>query len=189
MDHMETQNPLLYPPTLLAENGMGCTEAGHEWWLVHTKPRQEKKFSEVMRIREVSHYLPVTYCRSVSRGRDRYAWLPLFPGYVFLRCDREERLAALQTNRVVTIHPISDPWLLERQLSTLAELIDKRVPLRVEERLATGREVEVKAGLLKGKRGVVIRRGGKSRLFIAIAELLGGISVELEIEQHLIEPY
>jgi transcription antitermination factor NusG len=137
---------------------------------------------------QVAHYLPVTYCKAITRGRARYAWLPLFPGYVFLRCDAEGRLAALKTNRVVVVQEVSDPLKLRRQLAVLADLIAEGVPLRVEERIAPGREVEVKTGSLKGKRGVVIRRGTQTRLFIAIAELLGGVSLELEIEHHLIEP-
>jgi transcription antitermination factor NusG len=184
---METRNPLLFPAELLRAGSSG--QEALEWWLVHTKPRQEKKFAEEMRSWGIAHYVPVTYCKSVTRGRDRYAWLPLFSGYAFLKCNSDQRLLALKTNRLVTIHPVSDPFLLERQLATLADLIDKGIPLRVEERLVAGREVEVKAGTLKGKRGIVIRRGGKTRLFVAIAELLGGVSLELEIEQHLVEPY
>lgn len=187
MSEIELRNPCLYPADLLVgdDSGEGAVE---QWWLVHTKPRQEKKFAEEMLRNRVPHYLPVTYCKSVSRGRDRYAWLPLFPGYMFVRCNAEGRLGALKTNRVVAIQSVADPLLLQRQLATLADLIEQGVPLRVEERIEPGREVEVKTGSLKGKRGVVVRRGGQSRLFIAIAELLGGVSLELEIEHHLIEP-
>lgn len=181
------RNPMLFPGDLLHGEGQAA-RSDHHWWLVHTKPRQEKKFADEMRRNEIAHYLPVTYCKAVSRGRDRYAWLPLFPGYMFIKCNGEGRLAALKTNRVVAIQVVDDPLLLQRQLATLADLIEQGVPLRVEERIEAGREVEVKSGTLKGKRGTVIRRGGKSRLFIAIAELLGGVSLELEIEPHLIQP-
>jgi transcriptional antiterminator RfaH len=183
---MESRNPLMFPADLLVDGTSLGVE--HQWWLVHTKPRQEKKFAEEMLRSKIAHYLPVTYCKAVTRGRDRFAWLPLFPGYVFLNSNAEGRLSALKTNRVVAIQPVADPMHLRRQLAILADLIEQGVPLRVEEKVAPGREVEVKTGSLKGKRGVVIRRGGQTRLFIAIAELLGGVSLELEIEHHLIEP-
>jgi transcription antitermination factor NusG len=183
---MESRNPLMFPADLLVEEAIETVPP--EWWLVHIKPRQEKKFAEEMLSCKVAHYLPVTYCKAISRGRSRYAWLPLFPGYVFLNCDAEGRLAALKTNRTVAIQPVTNPALLKRQLATLADLIAQGIPLRVEEKVAPGREVEVKTGALKGKRGIVIRRGGQTRLFIAIAEILGGVSLELEIEHHLIEP-
>lgn len=186
-DMVEHRNPNLFPVDLLNEDVRSAGN-GQTWWLVHTKPRQEKRLAEEMLRHKVAHYLPVTYCKATSRGRDRFAWLPLFPGYMFLQCNEEGRLAALKTNRVVAIQAVADTLLLHRQLATLADLIDLGVPLRVEERIEPGREVEVKSGTLRGKRGVVIRRGGRCRLFIAIAEVLGGVSLELEIEHHLIEP-
>ena len=85
---------------------------------------------------------------------------------------------------------ISSPvkqFALANQLWDLADLIEKGVPLRIEERLAAGQYVRVKAGLLKDKRGVIMKRAGKTRLFVFVNELLGGVS--LEIEQHLLEPY
>jgi transcription antitermination factor NusG len=187
MSELLLRNPCLYPADLVVGEDR-CVSGDNQWWLIHTKPRQEKKLADEMLRSQIAHYLPVTYCKAISRGRDRYAWLPLFPGYMFLQCNSEGRLAALKTNRVVAIQPVADPLLLRRQLATLADLIENGVPLRVEERLEPGREVEVKSGTLKGKRGVVIRRGGKTRLFIAIAELIGGVSLELEIEHHRIEP-
>lgn len=183
----EQRNPYLFPDDLLVED-VRSTGSDQAWWLVHTKPRQEKRLAEEMLQHKIAHYLPVTYCKATSRGRDRFAWLSLFPGYMFLKCNEEGRLTALKTNRVVALQPVADTLLLHRQLATLADLIDLGVPLRVEERIDPGREVEVKTGTLRGKRGVVIRRGGRSRLFIAIAEVIGGVSLELEIEHHLIEP-
>ena len=190
------KNPFLSPhdllnPRITHDEWIGPTEAGGkdqtklttelgDWWLVHTKPRQEKKLAEELRFQGVPHYLPATHCKSVTRGRSRYAWLPLFPSYLFLRATSEQRLTALKTNRIVTTHFVSDQIALERNLGNLADLIEKGIPLRIEERLAAGQEVEIKAGLLKGKRGVVIKRSGKTRLFLMVAEMLGGVSVEVD---------
>ncbi|WP_168205273.1 transcription termination/antitermination NusG family protein [Bythopirellula goksoeyrii] len=197
---METKNPYLFPDGLL--NSLSTSDETSEvagpsgncaavvraepgqWFLVHTKPRQEKKLAEELRKLGVPHYLPVTHCKSVTRGRSRYAWLPLFPSYLFLKATNEQRLLALKTNRIVATHLVVDQESLDRNLSDLADLIEKDVPLRIEERLVAGQEVEIIAGLLKGKRGTVIKRGGKTRLFLMIAEILGGVS--LEIEQHYV---
>jgi len=157
------------------------------WWLVHTKPRQEKKLAEQLSRLRVSHFLPVTKCKAVTRGRTRISRLPQFPSYLFLRADRDQRLAALETNRIVAAHPVDGHDSLGRQLWDLADLIEKGVSLRVEERLAAGQKVRVKSGLLKDKRGTIMKRGGKTRLFVFVSEMLGGVS--LEIEQHLLEPY
>jgi transcriptional antiterminator RfaH len=157
------------------------------WWLAHAKPRQEKKLAEQLRSRNVPHYLPVTKCTAVTRGRTRLTRSPLFSGYLFLWMDSAQRRAALETNRIVATHRVGNQEALSGQLWNLADLIEKGVPLRVEERLAAGQHVRVKSGILKDKQGTIIKRGGKTRLFVFVNELLGGVSVE--IEQHLLEPY
>ncbi len=157
------------------------------WWLIHTKPRQEKRLAVELRVMGVPHYLPVTKCKAVTRGRTRLTRAPQFPSYLFLRGDAEQRLLALKTNRIVATHCVVDQAGLSSQLWDLADLIEKGVPLRIEERLVAGQHVRVKSGLLKDKRGVIMKRGGKTRLFVFVNELLGGVSVE--IEQHLLEPY
>ena len=117
----------------------------------------------------------------------RITQAPLFPGYLFLKGDPQQRRRALETNRIVATHPIEDAAGIVRQLTDLADLIEKGVPLRIEERLVKGQFVRVKSGLLKDKCGIVMKRVGKTRLYIFVNELLGGVS--LEIEHHLLELY
>ncbi len=163
------------------------SEDSPRWWLVHTKPRQEKKLAQQLSSMEVPHYLPVTKCKAVTRGRARFARLPLFPSYMFLCADSGQRRSALKTNRIVATHFVEDQVGLGGQLWNLADLIEKGVPLRVEDRLKPGQLVRIKSGLLGDKTGTIIKRGGKTRLFVFVSELLGGVS--LDIEQHLLESY
>ena len=211
-----TENPFLFPEGLLCGlthrryggdslNGSGASRLSGvvtarasdlaedtaaddpRWWLIHTKPRQEKKLAEQLRSLQVPHFLPVTRCTAMTRGRKRVTRAPQFPGYLFLWVDSAERRAALETNRIVSTHGVEDQAGLSEQLWNLADLIEKGVPLRIEERLAAGQHVRVKSGLLKDKQGTIIKRGGKARLFVFVNELLGGVS--LEIDQCLLEPY
>jgi hypothetical protein len=197
------ENPFLHPLNLLDATSGRCGDYfadtngllqsqsldgdSPRWWLIHTKPRHEKTLARELRALNVAHYLPVTKCKALTSGRPRVTRAPQFPGYMFLWGNLEHRLLALKTNRVVATHRIDDQRGLSNQLWDLADLIDKGVPLRIEERLMAGQNVRVKAGLLRDKRGVIMRRAGKTRLFVLINELLGGVS--LDIEQHLLEPY
>jgi transcription antitermination factor NusG len=197
------ENPFLYPQDLLdVTSGRSADELSEtnellerqgsdgdspRWWLIHTKPRHEKTLAHELRALNVAHYLPVTKCKALTRGRPRVTRAPQFPGYLFLCGTLEQRLLALKTNRIVATHRIDDQKGLSNQLWDLADLINKGVPLRIEDRLVAGQNVRVKSGLLRDKRGVIMRRAGKTRLFVLINELLGGVS--LDIEQHLLEPY
>ncbi len=198
------QNPYLFPRNLLDSGQRSATAPRSaiwecsvpyatsgvdvpKWSLVHTKPRQEKKLAEHLAALGVPHYLPVTRCKAVTRGRTRITQAVLFPGYLFARWNWLERLTALETNRIVATHPVADELGMVEHLWDLADLIEKGVPLRIEERIVSGQYVRVKSGLLRDKCGVVMKRVGKSRLFVLVNEFLGGVS--LEIEQHLLEPY
>lgn len=171
-----------------ATSDPSTVEQTNSWWLLHTKPRQEKKLAEQLRAFELPHYLPVTKNKAVTRGKVRYSWSPLFSGYLFLMGTPEQRLRALETNRVVSTHESKDNEELARRLHELSELIRLGVPLTAEARLATGREVRLRSGVgsLQGMEGIVEKRAGKTRLFVFVSELLGGVS--LEIEEHLLEP-
>jgi transcription antitermination factor NusG len=185
--------PNLYPPDLLSSNisrtfspsnpvcsdGSDASTSGC-WWLAHTLPRQEKALASALYARDVPFYLPLVTRKSLSRGRTRVAQIALFPGYVFIRGDDEDRLHVLQTNRVLTVHRAPDGERLRADLQRFYELISAGAPLLPEARLISGERVRVRSGPFRGQEGVVIRRNGKTRLLIAVDYLQQGASLEVD---------
>ena len=156
------------------------------WWLVHTKSRQEKKVADQLAAFEVPHFLPVVKRKSLSRGRARTSQIPLFAGYLFLHGTDRDRLRALQTNRVTRMTQVADGELLRCDLLRIAQLIALDASLTPESRLLEGQRVRVKAGLFAGYEGTVIKRSGKTRLFVAVQYMRMGAS--LAIQDYLLEP-
>ena len=90
--------PALYPASLFQ---MGQREHGERrWWVLHTKPRQEKSLARQLHDREGSFFLPLMPKRSLIRGKATDSFLPLFGGYLFLLGDANDMQFALQTRRV-----------------------------------------------------------------------------------------
>jgi len=174
----------LFPPDVLSRQSSVFNDdidaSRSEWWLVHTKPRQEKALGVDLLSCEVGFYLPLIERKSVSRGRTRVARVPLFPGYVFIRGSSEDRLQALKTNRVLTAHGVPDGEQLRKDLLRFAELIELGAPLLPEARLVEGDRVRVKAGPFQDKEGVILRRNGKTRLLVAVNYLQQGASLEID---------
>jgi transcription antitermination factor NusG len=175
--------PAEFPAGLLA--GPRASHAvGHAgepaWWLAHTLPRQEKIVATALLSRRVPYYLPLVTRKSLTRGRTRVARIPLFPGYVFVHGDGDQRLAVLKTNRVLALRQVSEGEKLRMDLRRFAELIALGAPLVPEARLVAGDRVRVKAGPFRGQEGVVLRRNGKTRLLIAINYLQRGASLEVD---------
>ena len=80
-----------------------------DWYVLHVKPRTEKKVESFLVAYHCFHYLPLRVkIRKVQRRKVRTE-LPLFPGYVFTRLNPEERLKMLQNNLLVRPIPVPRP--------------------------------------------------------------------------------
>ena len=137
-----------------------------------------------MRIR---FYTPLTPHRSrSSNGRVRTAYIPLFPGYVFLCGDDEDRHAAMTTNCVLRWLAVPDQETLTHDLRQISRLIKSGASLSPVDRLVAGTPVEITHGPLAGLEGKIIRRNQHSTLLIEVHFLQRGASVE--IEDWMVEP-
>src|SRR4051812_10260941 len=94
------QEPCVFPTQLFEEPSLErCEERA--WWVLHTRPRQEKSLARALHQSGIPFYLPLIARRLNVRGRSLTSHVPLFAGYLFLLADRDEYLAALATSRVV----------------------------------------------------------------------------------------
>jgi transcription antitermination factor NusG len=108
------------------------------------------------------------------------AHAPLFPGYLFLHADGEERLAALASNRVahaLTVHEQDRFW---GDLRQIVRLLNAGLPVAAEAHLPPGTPVEITTGPLAGLCGTVIRTGTGRRFVVRVNFIHQGASVLLE---------
>jgi transcription antitermination factor NusG len=150
------------------------------WWVLHTKPRQEKSLARHLQAASVGYYLPAVTRRTRIRGRVVSAHVPLFTSYLFLHADRDGRVAALASNRVVHSLPVPDQDRLWRDLRQVERLIATGAPLTPEARLAPGAEVEITSGPLAGLCGTVVRTTSGRRFVVRVDFIQQGASVTLD---------
>lgn len=170
--------PSMYPESLL--DAAPDELAGRRWLALHTKARQEKSLARELLKYSIPFYLPLVRKASVSRGRKRTSFVPLFGGYVFLYGSEEERVRSLTTNRVARILAVEDPDQLVFDLRQLRQLITANVPLTVESRLGPGQRVRVRHGPFAELEGMVLKRRDETRLLVSINFLQQGASVEID---------
>jgi len=169
----------LYPEDLFgADNQPNLS--GRVWWVLHTKPRQEKSLARDLVAQQLPFYLPVVGQRSLVRGRVLTSHIPLFPGYLFLLAEGNERIEALTTHRVVRSIPVTDQTELWRDLRQVQRLIATGAPLTAEGRLAPGMEVEIQSGPLAGLRGKILRSATGKRFVVSVNFIQQGASVLLD---------
>jgi transcriptional antiterminator RfaH len=170
--------PDVYPPSLF--DAAPAVEQARDWWVAHTRPRQEKCLARQLYAGGVPFYLPQVGRRNRVRGRIVTARVPLFPGYVFLLADRDERVAALATRRVARMIPVPDGDRLRHDLDQVRRLIDSGLPVLPEERLTPGMWVEVTRGPLAGLSGQIVRTAAGRKFVVRIDFIQRGASAVLD---------
>ncbi len=169
--------PDRYPPELLS----GRPEPGlRRWWVLHSKPRQEKSLARYLYAAGLEYFLPTIRKRNRIRGRIVTAQIPLFTGYVFLRADPSERLIALASNRVVQTLAVDDQERLWLDLRQVDILLSSGAPITPEDRLVPGDEVEITSGALAGLTGTIVRTASGRRFVVRVDFIQQGASVLLD---------
>jgi transcription antitermination factor NusG len=169
----------LFPEELFSDT-LPDDLVGRRWWVLHTKPRQEKSLARDLLDRRLPFYLPVVMRRWKSRGRLMNSHVPLFPGYAFLLADSQERIQALATHRVVKSLEVVDQALLWRDLRQVQRLLSSGAPVTPEQRLEPGVTVEIQSGPLAGLRGKILKTASGRRFVVAVDFIQQGASVLLD---------
>jgi transcriptional antiterminator RfaH len=177
--------PFVFPDSLLSQPTITDPELGN-WWVLHTRPRAEKSLVRRLLRREAPFFLPLSKRKWRNRGRVHSSYLPLFPGYVFLRGDAHTVFRTLESNLVARILEVPDQEQLQADLARIYWLIAAGAPLAGEDRLVPGSPVEIVSGPFAGLEGKVLRRGKQLKLIVEVRFLQQGVSVE--IESWMIQP-
>lgn len=148
------------------------------WLAAYTRPRHEQKVGDFFRQREWEVFWPTVRARRQWSDRAKEITAPLFPSYVFVRLNEQERRRAVQAPGFL--------WFVRNgrgpapvaadELAAIERLLASgwRFDPLPEARL--GDEVEIVAGAMRGCRGRLVRKD-----LGAIALLVSAISCGLRV--------
>jgi transcription antitermination factor NusG len=176
--------------TSIEINGPFCAgpETSPRWFALYTTPRHEKHVSEILAQRQIETFLPLyRTTRRWKKSRPVDLELPLFPTYVFVRIAQGARGAVLGMPGVVSIvgsarepWPVPDPDIEAIRLGLQMGKIEPHPYLTVGER------VRIKAGVMTGVEGVLVRKKNALRVVLSLDAIMR--SVALEVDADDIEP-
>ncbi|MEN8126886.1 MAG: transcription termination/antitermination NusG family protein [Planctomycetota bacterium] len=150
-----------------------------QWWVAHTKSRNEKALACQLVNREVPYFLPMHWKVSKSRGRTIRSLLPLFPGYLFFCGGDDQRLEVLKTNRTANILPVEDQELLVQELLPIETMLKLGKTVLPHDYIQVGQRCRVTAGPLAGTTGMVVQTPKETRLVLQVDMLGQAASVEI----------
>ena len=166
--------PLTYPQDTAVDQLDG------QWWVLHTKARNEKSLAWDLLKRDVSYFLPMHERLRSVRGRKIKTVVVLFPGYIFLCGAEQDRYTAMTTNRVASAIDVLDQPRIVRELTAIQMALHTPRQLDPFPYLQTGRRCVVTSGPFKGVEGCLVRRKNVDRLVLQIHVLGQAVSTEID---------
>jgi transcriptional antiterminator NusG len=151
-----------------------------QWYAIYTRFRYEKQIAAMLAYRGVEHYLPLY--QAVHRWKDRNArvQLPLFPSYVFVHLNLQDRMGALTIPGVIRLVgcPRPEP-LASQEVDAIRNYLSCQLPVEPYPYLTSGSRVRVIDGPLAGMSGVILRRKSTCRIVISLDLIQRSMVVEV----------
>lgn len=151
------------------------------WFALKTRSRHEKLVRDRLAAQGVEEFLPTVTRLSQWKDRRKEIVVPLFAGYCFARFAWPDRLAVQKTSGVVAIvgggdrpEPIPD-----EEIEAIRQLMASTLRYDPSPYLREGMLVEVAKGPLQGVRGLLVRKGTRHRLVLAVHLIQQAVAVEI----------
>ncbi len=158
-------------------------EGDQKWYVVHTKPRCEKKLAEYSKQYEVNYYLPLVDSVRVYNNRKVKFTKPMFPGYVFVKCDPAGRRQLTITGYVAYWLPVINQMVLVNDLQQINSGRELGVEFIRAEFLAKGTKVEIIKGPFAGIIGYVEDQKDIKEVILQVTLLRQAVSVSAKADQ------
>lgn len=158
------------------------TECPARWYAVYTWARHEKAVARHFEERGLTYFLPLYQAIHCWNKRSCRVSLPLFPGYVFVRTNMQERYKPLQVPGVLhyagggaTPSPIAS-----EEIEALRRILISGKDVSPYPYLSAGQPVRIAAGPLAGLCGIIQRTKSGNRFVISVETIKQSIAVELD---------
>lgn len=155
------------------------SEGTAKWYVVHTKPQCEKKLVDYLKHNRIWYYLALYDSERVYQHRKVLFTKPLFPGYVFVRCELLDRFIVLNCGFVVRFIKVSNQQELLDDLNWIYQGRLKQAEFVQAEWLEQGWQVEIINGPMKGMMGVVESQSKLSEVTLQVNILRQSVKVKV----------
>src|SRR5262249_40940425 len=117
------EEPTAFPDNLFKADGRFVKDGRRNWWVLRTKPKQEKAVAREHFQRELPYFLPTTRRLRLTRRGEIASYIPLFPGYIFGFVSDAERFEINRTGRLASFVEVADQEKLWAELANLHKLL------------------------------------------------------------------
>ncbi|MEN9330526.1 MAG: RfaH [Pseudomonadota bacterium] len=153
-----------------------------QWYVIHTKPRQEQRALENLQRQGFEAWLPMIALEKVRRSRLTQVTEPMFSRYLFIRLDTTQTnwspiRSTLGVSKLVSFGnvPAAVP-------DALIDMLRESPPLTPQRLMNPGDEVQLVEGPLRGLRGIYQQHDGEARAMVLIELLSQPQTIQIELQ-------
>lgn len=152
------------------------------WYVIYTKPRNEKKVAERLQQIGITVYCPMITMMKQWSDRKKKVQLPLLNSYVFVCLEDKEREKVFQVSGVVRyLFWLGKPAMVrEEEISALQEGLKETMNSFEVKGIKVGDLLPIPSGPFQGKEGI-IKQINKHSLQLILKEL--GVLITLNKEE------
>lgn len=166
--------------------GVGTAVAGESpnWFAVYTISRHEKRAAQHLELRGMEYFLPLySSPRKWKDGSRGTLNLPVFPGYVFVRTTRRQRLQILEIPSVLwMVGSKSEPTPVpDLCIESLREAVRLR-KIEPHPHLVVGERVRIKSGAMAGMEGILVRKKSDFRVVLRLEMTHQSFAMEVQAD-------
>jgi len=158
-------------------------ESKNHWYVIHCKPRCEKKLAEFAKKYDICYYLPLQESVRHYKYRKIVFTKPLFPSYVFIKCNFSQKDFLYHSGCVVRILDVPDQQEFLDDLEQIYKGKQKGADFKPSQYLANGQKVKIVKGPFTGLTGVVKKHEVVKEVILQVNMLKQGVSVQVEPDQ------
>ena len=153
------------------------------WYVIYTKPRNEKKVAERLQQIGISVYCPLITVVKQWSDRKKKVQVPLLNSYVFVNINDKDRELVFQVSGVVRyLFWLGKPAVVrEEEILALQDSLKDTMSSYEVKDIKVGDFVSIPSGPFHGKEGVV-RQINKNSLQLVLKEL--GVLITLNKEEN-----
>ncbi len=157
-------------------------ERKKKWYLLYTKPRNEKKVNTELQIRGFETYLPIQKTLKQWSDRKKMVEEPLFKSYLFINTTLSFYYDILNVNGIVKfVNFEKSPVVVnENEIKIIKQMLGTEMFLDVvNEKLIQGSKVEVIAGPMIGVKGNIVEYRSKNQIIINLISIQQDIVINV----------
>jgi len=167
-------------PVDLDEMELKINVQERQWYAVYTAPRHENRITQQLECKSVNCFLPLYESVRHWKTGPTLVALPLFPNYLFVHINAQERRRVLEVPSIVSILgdrscalPVRDAEIEQLRKSLRTGQVEPHPYLKL------GEQVRVTRGPLTGTQGILIKKKGMMKIVLSIDAIMRSVAVEV----------